>query len=346
MQLTPITKDALKTGDILLCKIPQLTFREYMQSLLQVLRIYISDKRFDLDAATPLIHWIIGFFDQYYYFHASFWNGTKLVESRIKGGLRENDISTYANDIVDIYRYHKDGQWLGSPALPVEPLLNKSRDLVDRHWAYGFDSAYLLAILCVTRWKRADWVDDIQKILVEHAHFPSLKESIAQLFEQFRPQIDAMIERLIVMALEVVRKYREKEGFVCSQTVAVIYNEATDETNPPGTFAIAKPTYAVAGPAHLLRATPPVGLVVEPMSKDDDVDACEDMIQNLRVELERLPSAQPRGMLTSSDTGRGMLSAYDTDYTRWQTGLRKDNFYTPRDLAESSNTRLVGRLYL
>jgi len=329
MELNPITKDTLKAGDIFLCKIPDLSFRQYMASLRDVVASYVSGRGFDMDAATPLIHWIIGFFDQYHYFHASFWNGTKLVESRIAGGLRENDIGTYANDIVDVYRYQKDGHWVGSAQLPVGPLLHKAQSLVDLHWPYGFDSAYLLGILCVTRWERAKWVDNIRDILIRHAPFPELEEPIGKLIEQFRPQIDALIEHLIVLALDAVRKYRERKGYVCSQTVAVIFNEAGDAQHAPGTYEIEKPTYA-------LRATPALALVAQPGSEADGVAACEDLIRSLGVELERLPAVQ----------ARASLAARGESYESWQAFLREDSFYTPRDLAESGNTRLVGRLEL
>jgi hypothetical protein len=329
VELNPITKDTLKAGDIFLCKIPDLSFWQYMASLRDVVAGYASGRGLDMDAASPLIHWIIGYFDRYHYFHASFWNGKKLVESRIAGGLRENDIGTYANDIVDVYRYQKDGHWVGSPQLPVDPLLHKAQSLVDRHWPYGFDSAYLLAILCVTRWERAKWVDGIRDILIRHVPSPELGEQIEKLIERFRPQIDALIEHLIVLALDAVRKYRKREGYVCSQTVAVIYNEATDARHAPGTYEIEKPTYA-------LRGTPALALVAQPRSEADGVAACEDLIRSLGVELERLPKGQARASLASPGES----------YESWQAFLREDSFYTPRDLSESGNTQLVGRLEL
>ncbi len=327
MQLDPIPKSSLKTGDILLCNIPKLSFLQYMESIEAVLKNYIRTRKFSLDEATPLIHWIIGVFDNYHYCHASFWNGEKVVESRIKGGLRANDISTYSEDTVDVYRYHRDDHWVGDPFLPVDPLLEKAQSLVNLHLPYGFDSAYLLAILCVTRWHRGEWVDRIRDLLVRH--MPSRwEELINTLFRKFRPQIDAMIEALIVRALEVVRKYRDKKGYVCSQTVAVIYNEAGDAKHSVGTYKIAKPTYATAA-ATLSLVTPPTG-------EEEEVAACEAMMQRLRVQLEQLP--MPSASILSATA--------HADYDAWQSDLRADTFYTPRDLAESSNTDLVGRLKL
>jgi hypothetical protein len=327
MQLEPIPKDSLKTGDILLCNVPELSFLQYMDCMRSVLGHYMSTRQFSLDQATPLVHWIIGYFDECRYCHASFWNGEKVVESRAEGGLRANDISTYGEDEVDVYRYHRDDHWLGDPELPVDPLLHKAQALVDKHWTYGFDSAYLLAILCVTRWERGRWVDHIRDVLTRHA--PSgWQEQIETLFHDFRPQIDAIVERLIVDALEVVRKYRDRKGYVCSQAVAVIYNQASDANHPLGTYEITKPT-------HVAKAT--LKALVAPTSPlEEGVAARDEMIQKLRFQLEQMPVAS---VSTLSAT-------VHTEYETWQAGLLKDTFYTPRDLAESSNTELAGRLVL
>jgi hypothetical protein len=327
MQLDPIPKGALKTGDILLCRIPELSFGQYMESVWAVLRHYVSTGQFSLDEATPLIHWIIGVFDQYHYCHASFWNGQKVVESRIKGGLRANDISTYSEDTVDVYHYQRDGGRLGDPALPVDPLLRKAQDLVDRHWTYGFDSAYLLAILCVTRWHRAEWVDRIRDLLVRHAP-AGWGAAIDALFQEFRPQIDGLIESLIVQALEVVRRYRDREGYVCSQTVAVIYNEAGDSQHPAGTYKIDKPSYEATAQAPALLASP--------SPDEQDAAARETLVQRLRAQLQQLPTPP----------AAALAAAEDTEYETLRAVLREDTFYTPRDLAESGNTTLAGRLDL
>lgn len=327
MQLTPIPKDSLKTGDVLLCNIPELSFLQYLKTIEAVLKNYIQTSHFSMEEATPLIHWIIGVFDGYHYCHASFWNGEKVVESRIKGGLRANDISTYSEDTVDVYRYHRDGQWVGDPSLPVDPLLRKAQSLVDRHLPYGFDSAYMLAILCVTRWHRAEWVDRIRDLLVRYGP-AGWEKTIDGLFQAFRPQIDALIEALIVQALRVVQKYLDGKGYVCSQTVAIIYNEAGDAEYPTGTYKIVKPTYAVAAEPRVM--------VASPRRQREEVAACEAMVGRLRVQLEqlRVPAALK------------LTAAAHSDYKAWQAELRRDSFYTPRDLAQSSNTDLVGRLKL
>jgi hypothetical protein len=327
MQLDPIPKDSLKTGDILLCNIPELSFLRYMDCIWSVLTHYISTRQFSLDQATPLVHWIIGYFDECHYCHASFWNGEKVVESRSQGGLRANDILTYREDTVDVYRYHRDDHWLGDPELPVDPLLQKAQALVDKHWTYGFDSAYLLAILCVTRWDRSQWVDHIRDFLICHA--PSgWQEQIETLFHDFRPQIDVIVERLIVEALEVVRKYRDRKGYVCSQTVAVIYNQAGDAKNPLGTYKITKPTYMAIATSKVQ--------VAPPSPQEEGVAARDEMIQKLRFQLEQMPVP-----LAST-----LSAAVHTEYETWQADLLEDTFYTPRDLAESSNTELAGRLVL
>jgi len=326
MPLDPVPKDSLKVGDILLCNIPDLSFMEYMKCTWAVLRHYMSTGSFSWDEATPLIHWVIGVFDGFHYCHASFWNGEQVVESRIATGLRPNDISTYSEDTVDVYRYHKDGRRIGDPSLPAGPLLDKAQELVNRGWEYGFDSAYLLAILCVTRWHRAEWVDRIHDLLRRHAP-AGWEECIDLLFRDYRPQIDHLIEELIVLALNVVAKYRHKEGYVCSQTVAVIFNEAEDAGHPLGTYKIDKPTYAAAAA--------PV-LVAPPRPEEESAAAREEMVEKLRAELERLPA--PSAPLLSA--------AQKTDYEEWQADLREDTLYTPRDLAQSRNTEIAGRLVL
>ncbi|KPJ87081.1 MAG: hypothetical protein AMJ53_18705 [Gammaproteobacteria bacterium SG8_11] len=320
-----ITKDELKQGDILLCKIPELSILQYLSAITKVIRLYVSTRKFDLDAATSLIHWIIGYFDQYHYFHASFWNGEMVVESRIKGGLRANDISSYVNDTVDVYRFYKNNSELGSPELPVDPLLQKAQALVDEHLPYGFDGAYLLAILCVTRWHRSQWVDRIREILLHNAHSPAVRDMMEKLFEQFRPQIDQVIEGLIVRALDVVKKYRDRKGYVCSQTVAIIYNEAAEAKRASGTYTIKKPSYALKAEPVLLTA---------PLT-DTGESECLEMIKMLGSELAKLP---PEATV--------MTFSAQSDYEVIQESLRADNFYTPRDLAESLNTKLAGRLKL
>jgi hypothetical protein len=333
MQLDRIPKDSLKAGDILLCNIPKLSFQKYMGSIVATLKHYLSTKEFRLDEATPLIHWIIGVFDEYHYCHASFWNGEEVVESRLNG-LWANDISTYSEDAVDVYRYHRDGKWVGDSCLPVGPLLRKAQDLVDRHWTYGFDSAYMLAILCVTRWHRAEWVDRIRDLVIGHAP-PSLTEPIQMLFREYRRQIDDLIEQLIVQALEVVRKYRKQEGYVCSQTVAVIYNEACDEEHRVGRYKIVKPTH--------LAATTPLELCAQLSLEVEGIAACEDMVQQLQVQLEQLRTASTPLVVAAAHTD---YETVHTNYQTWQAGLRNDTFYMPRDLAKSENTELVGRLVL
>lgn len=327
MQLNPITKDSLKTGDILLCNIPELSFPQYLETIVAIVDEYRRTKRFSMEKATPLVHWIIGVFDDCHYCHASFWNGGKVVESRIKGGLRANDISTYSEDTVDVYRYHRDGHWVGDRFLPVEPLLQRAQSLVDLHLPYGFDSAYMLAILCVTRWNRAEWVDRICDLLARYAS-ADWRKMINELFQAFRPQIDGLIEALVVQALEVVQKYLDGKGYVCSQTVAIIYNEADDEEHPTGTYKIVKPSYSLDAAPQLLAASP--------NRQKEEIGACEELLGKLRAQLEQLKA--PANQKLTSDAC--------SDYQAWQTELRGDSFYTPRDLAQSSNTDLVGRLKL
>lgn len=327
MQLDPIPKESLKTGDILLCNIPELSFLQYLETIVDIVKEYRRTNHFSMEKATPLIHWIIGVFDGYHYCHASFWNGEKVVESRIKGGLRANDISTYSEDTVDVYRYHRDGHWVGDRFLPVEPLLEKAQSLVDLHLPYGFDSAYMVAILCVTRWPRAKWVDNIRDLLVHHGP-AGWEKMIDDLFQALRPQIDALIEALIVQALKVVQKYLDGKGYVCSQTVAIIYNEADDGEPPTGRYKIVKPSYSVDAAPKLLAASP--------NRQREELAACEDLVGKLRAQLEQL----------KVPADKKLTAATYSDYEEWQTELRGDSFYTPRDLAQSSNTELVGRLKL
>ena len=56
----------------------------------------------------------------------------------------------------------------------------------------------------------------------------------------------------------------------------------------------------------------------------------------LRAQLEQVP-------VSSTET---LSAAVHTEYESWQADLVQDTFYTPRDLAESSNTELAGRLVL
>lgn len=327
MEISQIRKDELMVGDILLCNIPQRSFLDYLKNIMAVIKHYRATGHFSLEGATDLIHWVIGVFDDYHYCHASFWNGEKVVESRIKGGLRANDISTYSEDTVDVFRYRKGDERLGDPALPPAPLLQKAQELVARHWDYGFDSAYLLAILCVSRWHRAEWVDRIRDLLLRYAPH-ALEESINILFRDYRPQIDKLIEHLITMALEVVREYRNRDGYVCSQTVAVIFNEACDGNHPAGTYKLDKPSYSkpVSGLSRALLSS--LG--------EKEISECKEMVRELGTHLKQRPEVSVQLMAETS------LVSYEDH----QVALQKDSFYTPRDLAESKNTVLSGRLVL
>ncbi len=333
MKLDPVTRNDLRAGDILLCRIPELSRQQIFSCVEQLLAGYLSTRRFDATAAAPLIHWVIGYFDRGGYCHASFWNGSKLVESRLTG-LRENELSTYSEDTVDVFRYQREGHAVGDACLPVSPLLQRAQALVDLHWPYGFDSGYLLAILCVTRWHRKEWVDRIRDLLLHGTDSPWLEKAIHELFDENRPRIDALVERLVTAALEVVRRYRNRQGMVCSQTVAVIYNEACDGAHPAGSYAIRKPSYSVAAAAPVLLAS---------AGQDEGSrEAWEARLRSLRTRLQQLP--EPGSLLRAAAAGTGHRGG--TEYESWQEELRADSLYTPRDLARSENTRLVGRLQL
>jgi len=173
-------------------------------------------------------------------------------------------------------------------------------------------------------------VDYLRDFLVRHAPSEDARKLIGQVIDQYRPQIDALCERLLVRGLDVVRSYLDQRhpGYVCSQTVAVIYNEAGDATHPVGTYTISKPN-------HALKASGPV-LLVAPPTTDQEVAACERQIRDLGAELAKLPEPPARSLSASAPD----------DYDALQTRLWTDSFYTPRDLAESCCLAHVGRLDL
>ncbi len=326
MSSGPIRKSQLQPGDVLLCKIPALSCYDYLSSIGTLIASSTSKKKFDWEAAMPLIHWLIGCLDEGHYFHAAFWNGSKLVQSRIVTGLAEGELESFDQDTVDVFRFQKKGEWLGSANLPVQPLLSKAEELVGRHWKYGFDAAYLLAILCVTRWPREHLFERLRDIIVHHAP-ADIQEDLRKTLDALRPQIDWLLEKILVVALNVVNQYLSGNGYVCSQTVAVIYNEAGDADHPVGTYKIPKPDHA-ARPMQLLLAPP--------ATTRKELAACKEKIAQLRTELEKVSPPPTKLLMTSGPSKYEQLRAL----------LMNDSYYTPRDLAESSAMKLVGRLSL
>jgi hypothetical protein len=97
---------------------------------------------------SQLIQW----FDGSEYSHSSVYNGSVVTEATQEGVIQSTIRDTMANtEYVEVYRLRKNGEFIGSDALPYRPVLG----VVERYAAEGDRFAYeailLLAILCTAR---------------------------------------------------------------------------------------------------------------------------------------------------------------------------------------------------
>ena len=180
MKLTP---NQLNPGDILLCVFEHPSADTYFEALVEVIKYYNykneADQKKFLDNALIILRGLIITFDDDIYTHAAFWNGEKVVEAGLSG-VKANPIEHYQDTITDIFRFIKDGQELDSEELSVAPLLKNSQNLIDQNLSYSYETAYLYIFLCLTRWKREEWIQEIQNFL--KAQIPKNQSHFIELF--------------------------------------------------------------------------------------------------------------------------------------------------------------------
>ncbi|MTI88740.1 MAG: hypothetical protein FH748_12305 [Balneolaceae bacterium] len=152
-------------------------------------------------------------------------------------------LESYQGYNAHVYRYTADDDYkIGSSKYPVAPLLYKANSLVGKH-SYSYDTAILFMFLCVARWEREEWIRKMEDFLKKHIEIisPAIIEVL------FKYNYDKLIRLLEWFADEIICQiiaFRKDKGLVCSETVALIYNEA----NPVGKYHIEKPLTASTSP--------------------------------------------------------------------------------------------------
>lgn len=88
--------------------------------------------------------------DQGDYTHSSLWDGSRVIEA-LQSGVQIDDplsLTLEEQELVDVYRYHRDGKSFGANGYPVEPLLSAARAF--KGYGYGYTKLVLSAILLLT----------------------------------------------------------------------------------------------------------------------------------------------------------------------------------------------------
>ena len=72
------------------------------------------------------------------YSHAALWDGERAIEATL-GGVHANPIehALRSQRYVDVYRFHREGGWLGTEGWPAEPVVEQARRLVGGRFAYA-----------------------------------------------------------------------------------------------------------------------------------------------------------------------------------------------------------------
>jgi len=310
-----LKKSDLLAGDILLCVFEHPGAEAYFESLIDIIKYYNykndADRKKFLENALIILRGLIITFDDDIYTHAAFWDGKAVVEAGLSG-VKANPIDHYKNTITDIYRFTKNGQELNSEEFPCLPLVEKAHWLVDQNLSYSYETAYLYILLCLTRWKREDWIYAMKESLKNRLSANN-SAYIELIFSLYHDKIILLFEWMADELIRQIVAFRKDDGLVCSETVAKIYNEA----KPEGSYHIEKP----------LNITTSTSFDSKQL-KNENVN--EAVFAELSESLDEMPAMYSKSLRTSLTSSENVI----------------DIEYTPHDLARSINTYLVGRLDL
>lgn len=310
MNLKELSVEDLKPGDIFLLSFKHPAVDKYFEALYAVLKGLILRKDWNefLGDALLILDGLIVSFDRDRYTHASFWDGEMIVEAGL-GGVKRNLLETYRGIDVHVYRYAVDGELkLGTPGYPVQPLADRAKWLAKQDLNYSYTTAILFMFLCVTRWEREEWIQEMEDFLKRHVRIVN-PEVIDILFKLNHDKLTRFFEW---MADEMIRRivaFRKDEGLVCSETVATIFNE----TEPVGKYHIDKPLNVAQNKAH------------EPVTLEHSSSAKE--------ALEKFVSLLEHNEIPATA---------ENDRRNWNQVI--DIMYTPHDIARSQNTQIAGRI--
>ena len=310
-QKIPISK--LKAGDIFLCVFEHPKTEVYFEALLTMIKKYnySNEKEYIefMESALIILRGLIITFDDDIYTHAAFWNGEAVVEAGLSG-VKANPIDHYTDTITDVYRFIKNDKELGDLALPIEPLLEESQLIVDQHLNYSYQTAYLYILLCLTRWKREEWIQTILDFLKGKLS-SNASQFVEILFTVYKDKLIAIFEWMADEMIRQIVNFRNDDGLVCSETVAKIYNE----TKPFGKYQIDKPLLIDT------KSSPPIRMTSGNHVKESILKELTDSLKIMEIRLKAADLSLPE------------TPTIDIEYT-------------PHDLARSENTYLAGRLVL
>lgn len=308
----------LQPGDILMSEFEHPDAKEYFEALLIALQYRNHktepEKKKFMSGVLVILRGLIITFDRDIYTHAAFWNGEAVVEAGMSG-VNANPISHYMDTVTDVYRFTNSGEGLGSEAYPTDPVLQKANWLVDQDLDYSFETAYLYMFLCVTRWNRAQWIEDVQKFLEIHVKAVDPKY-IELFFKVYHHKIVQFFEWMADEIIRLIIAFRDDKGLVCSETVAYIFNKA----EPVGKYHLEKPLDSSDGQLHKSKQEPTI-------------------LDCANIKTERLLND-----LTESFKQAEFPKTSGKNAENWSQAI--DIEYTPHDIARSKNTHLAGRLVL
>ncbi|WP_262692581.1 hypothetical protein [Kordiimonas aestuarii] len=233
----PISKADVELGDILLLHyVPEHNRIAEMLKLLKLAHQAVEgwkhwadydketrDKHFA--ALMPLIHFAITAFDNNRYFHAAIVgqdaDNEKVVIEAGPKGIMQTPLKDYWGGPISVYRYHRDAVSLGDKLLPAEPVLKKANDLCNAgDIEYGYYHAGLLAIWCLFRAGEDMVMDRLHAALV----LAFGTQATEMLYTLIAPETIKLF--LVDIFHRALDRWRQQKHLVCSEMVAVCFNEA------------------------------------------------------------------------------------------------------------------------
>ncbi len=319
-----ISKADVQPGDILLLHyVPEDNKVAEMLKLLKLAHQAVEDWKHwaDYDKETreahfaalmPLIHFAITAFDNNRYFHAAIVgqdaDHEKVVIEAGPKGIMQTPLKDYWDGPISVCRYHKDAVSLGDKLLPAEPVLKKAKALYKAgDIEYGYYHAGLLAIWCLFRAGEDTVMNRLHAALV----LAFGAQATDMLFKLIGPEtIKLFFVDIFHRALD---RWRQKKHLVCSEMVAVCFNQA----DSLGTYTISRKLAE---------------------QKDEPVDMMGTKETAMTSELEEAVRALG-GAFKGLEIDRP-LRAVDVALAL----VSSDVLYTPSDLERSISTFTIGQL--
>ncbi len=319
MSLSPIRPDQLKPGDVLLLITEHPPLSGYLQALFDYIR-YMKpqndeEKKKKEKAWSTIVRGIIMYFDGDHFFHASIWDGEMVAEAGTEG-IARGDIARYKSFKTPVYRFSKNGKVvMGTPEFPSQPVIDVSNAIIAQHLPYSYTTAVLLAILCYSRWQRDEWIDRIEQFFIENLS-RWMEPLVREWFKRNRKELRKVFEQMVVEAMELILAFRKEKGMVCSEFVAAVYNRA-------------EPI-----PKYFLEKSYKLQLMANKQIELDTAAMNEQILQNIEQQLQVLEVPVVELLFTHQTETANELADW----------LKRDEMYTPADLAHSPNLIQVGEL--